>query len=208
MRRVLLTLYLTLLNGIATVVSWATRRPRVESHLVRGFVVVLVNTRPDIASTAVLERFREALDLIAKYQPTRYAHLERDVTAFRISREAHRGAYHWDEGFIVTELTFLARRDIGAAVVASSILHEGVHARIHCFSPAATGRDPAREERICRTAELWFGQSLPSELGEPVIERALESLALSDADIAPRATQAEEQAAIARVDQEVMRGAS
>ena len=46
-------------------------------------------------------------------------------------------------------------------------------------------REPAREERLCRKAELAFGLALPPELGAPVIERARESLALSDAAVAP-----------------------
>ena len=49
----------------------------------------------------------------------------------------------------------------------------------------AEGRDRAREERLCRRAELAFGESLPPSLGEPVVERARESLGLADLDVAP-----------------------
>ena len=45
--------------------------------------------------------------------------------------------------------------------------------------------DAAREERICRRAELDFGRSLPSGLGAPVVERAVASLQLADAEVAP-----------------------
>jgi DNA-binding transcriptional regulator YdaS (Cro superfamily) len=44
----------------------------------------------------------------------------------------------------------------------------------------------AHEERICRRAELAFGRSLPPELGAPVIERALGTLAMADEEVAPR----------------------
>ena len=47
------------------------------------------------------------------------------------------------------------------------------------------GRDMAGEERLCRRAELEFGLSLPAPLGAPVVERARESLALSDENVAP-----------------------
>ena len=57
----------------------------------------------------------------------------------------------------MTELTFLARTDITAAPVAASILHEGMHARVHAMGVDAESRDRAREERICRRAELDFG---------------------------------------------------
>ena len=85
----------------------------------------------------------------------------------------------------MTEMTFLARTDITAAPVASSIPYEGTHARAHAMGVDPRDRDTAREERICRRAELEFGQSLPPELGAPVIARASESLELSDADVAP-----------------------
>jgi hypothetical protein len=54
----------------------------------------------------------------------------------------------------MTELTFLARRDITAAPVASSILHEGMHARVHAMCEHSGPRDMAREERLCRRVEF------------------------------------------------------
>jgi len=151
-----------------------------------GIRVVLENSRPDIASSDVLERLKESLDLIAAHQPWRLRHLQRDINAIRVVRFACRGAFVPDERVIITELTFLARRDITAAPVASSIIHEGVHARCHAFGVLRQGHaDLAREERLCRRAELAFGESLPPELGAPVIERALASLALEDLGVAP-----------------------
>lgn len=85
----------------------------------------------------------------------------------------------------MVELTFLARRDIGPATVASTIVHEGMHARVHRMGVKEEGRDRAREERICRRAELEFGQALPADIGAPVVERALASLQLDDSDVAP-----------------------
>lgn len=158
--------------------------------MIRGIPVVLTNSRADIVDADVLERLREALELIATYQPQRLRHLQRDVRAIRVERFPTRGAFLPQDQVVLTELTFLARRDISAAPVASSILHEGVHARVHAFRarvlrgfPATP--DMAREERLCRRAELSFGRSLPPALGAPVIERAMQSLELSDRDVAP-----------------------
>lgn len=156
---------------------------RLELH---GIPVILENSRPDIASSDVLERLAEALDLIAQHQPWRLRHLRRDIHAIRVVRFACRGAFIPDAREIITELTFLARRDITAAPVASSIVHEGVHARVHAFGVLRQGHeDLAREERLCRRAELAFGRALPEALGAPVVERALASLALEDLDVAP-----------------------
>ena len=181
--------------------------PRTEVYVVRGIRVELTNTRPDIAAAAVLERLDEALALIERYQPIRFAHLRRDIRVIVVQRFASRGAYLHEHRAILTELTFLARRDIGPEVVASSVLHEGVHARTFCLARSQAGTQPAREERMCRRAELTFGRALPAEAGVPVIARALESLALDDMDVAPRFTAAEGQAAVERVDR-AQRGTS
>ena len=150
-----------------------------------GIRVVVDNSRPDIATSDVLERLDEALALIARHQPWRLRHLQRDLDEIRVVRFPCRGAWIPGEGACVTELTFLNRRDITAAPVASSIIHEGMHARVDRMGVNRYGRDRAREERLCRRAELEFGQSLSPELGAPVIQRAVESLALADQEVAP-----------------------
>ena len=167
------------LGRLRTLVSGA------DVYTIRGFRVVVENSRPDISTPAVLARLDDALALAERYQPWRVQHLRRDLRQFWIVRFPCRGAYFPDARTCMTELTFLARTDITAAPVASSILHEGMHARVHRMGVRPESRDIAREERICRRAELDFGRSLPPELGAPVVMRALESLALDDVDVAP-----------------------
>ncbi|HYW32167.1 MAG TPA: hypothetical protein VE869_11715 [Gemmatimonas sp.] len=160
------------------------------SLMVRGLRVDVDNTRADIRTEDVVERLDAALTLIEQYQPLRFRHLQRDVRAISVERYPCRGAFRPDDRTVITELTFLARRDISAAPVASSILHEGVHARVHAFSARVLGgrghaRDMAREERLCRRAEITFGRALPPALGAPVLERALATLELDDRGVAP-----------------------
>src|SRR3982750_2355805 len=64
-----------------------------EMHQVRGFQVVVENSRPDIATLDVLARFDEALGLIQAHQPWRLAHLRRDLAPFWIVRHACPGAF-------------------------------------------------------------------------------------------------------------------
>ena len=156
-----------------------------EVHEIRGFEVIVENSRPDIATSDVLARLGEALELIERVQPWRMAHLRRDLAGFLVTRYPCRGAYFPDSRACMTELTFLARRDITAAPVASSIIHEGMHARVHQSGVRAESRDLPREERICRRAELDFGLALPPNVGAPVVERARASLELEDAEVAP-----------------------
>jgi hypothetical protein len=157
----------------------------IETFVLHGVPVIVENSRPDIATADVVARLDEALALIERYQPWRLRHLRRDVDAIRVVRFPCRGAWIPDEGACVTELTFLNRRDITAAPVASSIVHEGMHARVDRMGVSRHSRDRAREERLCRRAELEFGEALPPELGAPVVQRALESLTLADQDVAP-----------------------
>jgi hypothetical protein len=177
-----------------------------EAFDVRGFRVVVENTRPDIETPAVLARLDEALGLIERYQPWRLKHLERDLAEFWVVRFPCRGAYFPESRRCMTELTFLARTDITAAPVAASILHEGMHARVHNMGVSMDSRDAAREERLCRRAELDFGLSLPFELGAPVVERARASLELSDEDVAPEIDWAEAQRRQDAIDRAAMDG--
>lgn len=152
---------------------------------IHGFDVIVDNTRPDIQTSDVLRRLDEALSLIDDYQPWRLAHMRRDLNGFVVMRYACRGAFFPETRTCMTELTFLARTDITAAPVAASILHEGIHAHVHAVGAATDMRNRAREERLCRRAELEFGLALPRELGAPVVERAVASLQLEDSDVAP-----------------------
>ena len=156
-----------------------------EKHEIRGFEVIVENTRPDISTAQVLQRLDESLALIDRYQPWRLAHLRRDLLRIKVARFPCRGAYFPLERTVLTELTFLARTDIGPATVASSIVHEGIHARVSERGVSPEQRDMAREERLCRRAELEFGLALPPEIGAPVVERARASLALEDEEVAP-----------------------
>jgi hypothetical protein len=166
----------------------------VERHVVHGIPVEVENTRPDIATADVLARLDEALALVARHQPWRLRHLRRDLRAIAIVRFPCRGAFFPETRTCVTELTFLARRDIDAGPVASSILHEGMHARVHAWRShlarrpvrwAPSAEDHAREERLCRRAELAFGRALPPGMGAPVVQRALDALGMADAEVAP-----------------------
>lgn len=156
-----------------------------EVYEVRGFRVVVENSRPDISTGDVLARLDEALALIERYMPWRMRHMRRDLRDFWVVRYPCRGAYLYAERRCMTELTFLARRDITAATIASSILHEGMHARMYEMGVRVHEASSARMERICRRAELDFGYALPLALGAPVIERALATIDLDDADVSP-----------------------
>jgi hypothetical protein len=57
---------------------------------------------------------------------------------------------------------------------------------------------PAREERLCRRAELEFGLAVPD--GSVVVARARESLTLADQAVAPAVDWAEAARRVAEAD--------
>lgn len=190
-----------------------------EVHDVRGFRVVVENPYPEIDTASVLRRLDDALGLIERYQPWRLRHLREDARQFWVVRYPCRGAYFPGARTVMTELTFLARTDITAATVASSIVHEGIHARVDrmrtYLRAVSTRADPIpptpdmpREERLCRRAELAFGRALPPALGTPVIARAAATLSLEDEEVAPTIDWTEAMSRVSVADAASRRGIS
>jgi hypothetical protein len=106
----------------------------------------------------VLQRLDDALQLIEQAQPWRLRHLQRDLRYFWVVRYACRGAHFPDDRACMTELTFLNRRDITAAPVAASIVHEGMHARVDCMGCTARG-DRGASACAGSRAGVWLALS-------------------------------------------------
>jgi len=172
------------------------------SRDILGLRVDVVNTRPDIDTGRVFRRAEAVLMLVARYQPARFAHLRRDLARILVERYPTRGAFMPETRTCLLELTFMANESFSDAQVASTLIHEGMHARLtalevrYGIASFATAR--ARHERICRRAELAFGYAVPN--GEAVVERALESLQLVDEAVAPSIDWQEAQRRVAQVD--------
>jgi hypothetical protein len=166
---------------------------------VHGLPVAVLNTRPDIETSAVLQRLEAVLELIQTYQPRRYRLLKRDLAGFVVQRYACRGAYLPPSHTCLVELTFLANAGFSDAQIAASIVHEATHARLHRLGLALTS---AEAERVCRRAEIALGRAVPN--GDAVIARAEESLALADSDVAPEVDWDLARRRVAAVDREAL----
>lgn len=181
-----------------------------DSRIIDGMRVDVVNTREDIATERVFARASAILARVKHYQPARYAHLKRDVSGILVERFPCRAAYFPDTRSILLELTFMANEGFSDSQVAASLVHEGMHARldrlVERFGIRSYADAAARHERICRRAELHFGEAVPD--GGPVIERALETLAMEDAEVAPDVDWAEAQRNIALADRKATGGLS
>ena len=170
--------------------------PHTERRTLRGIPTTVVNTRPDIDTADVLERLDAALGLIETHTPHYFRHIRRDFAGLHVERYACRGAYFPAQRICLVELTFVVNRSFTLAQVASTIVHEGMHARLHALGIEAESR--AREERFCRRAEIEFGSLAPG--GEAVVERALAAMAGSDEEVAPVIDPALARRRIAEVD--------
>jgi hypothetical protein len=164
-------------------VDAAKERLSTDSRTVRGVQVTVVNTRPDIDTERVFQKLDGALGVIERYQPHRLRRFRRDVSGIIVKRFACRAAFFGDTRQCLIELTFAGEGRFSDAQVAASIVHEGVHARLHTMGLAAHPGCPAPQARLCRKAELELGLAVPN--GEAVVERALASLSLEDVDVAP-----------------------
>lgn len=173
--------------------GWAT-----EKRTVRGLPVTLINTRPDIDSELVFRRIDTALGLIQQYRPETFAQLLQDFSRIYIARYPCRAAFYPDTRTCLVELTFSVNPEFTEAQIASSIVHEGMHAHVFALGNSDPSRRPD-EERLCRQAELEFGLAIPN--GEAIVRRATESLQLEDDDVAPVIDWRQAQQAIAEVDE-------
>jgi hypothetical protein len=174
------------------------------TRTIRGIRVDVDNPRPDIDTEQVFQRADAVLALVEQYQPWRVQHLRRDLAMIVVKRFACRGAYFPDVRACLLELTFMVNPSFSDAQVAATLVHEGMHARLDrfCdhFGVLPFPHQRARHERICRRAELEWGLAVPD--GEPVVQRALESLALADAEVAPEVDWREADRRVAQIDRE------
>jgi hypothetical protein len=165
---------------------------------VHGIPVRVINTRTDIDTAQVMQRLTGALDLIATYAPRNFRRMRQDFAGIVIKRFPCRGAFFHQERECLVELTFTVNPAHTLEEIASSIVHEATHARVARMCGPLAQEQRAREERLCRQAELEFGLALPGGAG--VVERARLALRMSDQDVAPAVNWAEGARRVAAAD--------
>ena len=169
-----------------------------EHRRICGIRVRIINTRRDIDTSQVLERLTQALDLIAAYAPRRFRRLRQDFAGLVVRRFPCRGAFFHEERECLVELTFTVNPRHSIAEIAASIVHEATHARVAQMCGPLPQEQRAREERLCRKAELELGLAVPD--GGVVVDRARFALGMSDQDVAPVVDWAEGARRVAAAD--------
>jgi hypothetical protein len=164
-------------------VRQAVSHAAIDQRRMHGIEVVVRNDYEHASTEALFDKIEAALGLIADVQPWRVPMLRRDFARIVVRQNTGCRAMFEHAGNCVLDTYFVAA--FTPAQVGSSIVHEGVHARLRGGGRVVPPDLIAWEERLCRKAELGFGLRVPD--GAAVVERARASLALSDRDIAPLA---------------------
>lgn len=157
-------------------------QPQAKTRIVHGIPIRLTNPGTWGSDEHVFGKIHGALDLIATHQPRRLRRMRGDFE--RIEIRLHppcRAAFLMPARTCLLDVYFVAT--FPPEQIASSVVHEGIHARIRRAGVRTAELDRAREERLCRGAELDFGLAIPG--GAAVVERARASLALGDEEVAP-----------------------
>jgi len=158
-----------------------------ERRTIAGVLVLVTEPRQDFDTEHLFAKVAGALALVERYKPMRLRRLQKDVERIWVRRHpACRAAFFHASRSCVLDSYFVDTFPVEA--IGSSIVHEGVHARVR--AAGVRTHAPAKEERLCRRAELRYGLAIPG--GESVVARARASLELADDEIAPRVDWAEE----------------
>jgi hypothetical protein len=172
-----------LTDPLAARLRKAATRAASERRTLHGIEVWILNDGQFASTEALFGTVRAALDLAARHAPWRLSAMRRDFTRIFLLRMDGVRALLDAERVCRLDTYFVAK--FAAEQVASSIVHEGVHARLRRGGRTVPRDLIAWEERLCRKAELAFGLRLPN--GAAVVERARVSLTLPDHDVAPLA---------------------
>jgi hypothetical protein len=178
-------------NMLQQIRGWAATKIRqIERRLVhqeRTVCGIIVNVRatPAYDFDTVFAGVEDALAIIAEHHPVWIRRIQRDVAKIYVYRRpSGRGAFVPDLRGIVLDSYFVST--FTPAEVGSCIVHEATHARIEALDKGASYSEcRARHERICRRAEIRFGQRLSEPERLPVIERARAALEGTDEEVAP-----------------------
>ena len=157
---------------------------RTERREYRGISLSMYIGSAPLDTAQLWPKLYAALDLIGDHTPVWLRRMQQMRNSINIRRIPGTRARLINGNETLLDPYLLA--DFLPAQIASSIVHEATHARIRYYRIPFTAQKLAREERVCRRAELRFGQAILSggvEGAHAVVERAQMALAAKDEDV-------------------------
>lgn len=135
-----------------------------EVRKIVGFrVAVLVVDADHDRIEKYFSKIETALRLIERTTPRRFAHLRRDVRCIWVTPLASnvRGEWHASDASCILSERSLRDDGVSPTLLASTIVHEGMHARLHRAGLTPTDATRERHEQICWRASRAFLRRAP-----------------------------------------------
>jgi hypothetical protein len=163
----------------AILVNWLTER-----RTMHGLSLSMYIESAPLKTSDLWPKLQAALDLIAGHHPVWIRRMQRMNNSVNIRRIPGTRARLIENHKTILDPYLLA--DFSPAQIAASIVHEATHARLRFYGVEFRRETLAKEERMCRRAELRFGKRLQQagiEGAQAVIARAATALAAKDEEV-------------------------
>jgi hypothetical protein len=157
-----------------------------ERRQLHGIRVSVLDNSSKYDVKEIWARLVDALDLIAVHRPIWIGRMHRLEVGIHVRVTPGTRAKLLSGKLAVLDSYFVS--SFPPAQTAASIIHEATHARIRATGVPFERTTLAKEERLCRQAELRFGRALLERSvpgAEEVVRRAEACLSMTDDDIAP-----------------------
>lgn len=126
-------------------------------------IPVYVERADELAPDACFSKVSEALSLIARYDPARFARMRRDLRRILVDgNRVSRGQYVSEFTLCRLDDAYVASEQTSAAELALTIVHEAAHAKVDRAGISYSPDRQIRIERVCVAAEIAFARKLPN----------------------------------------------
>lgn len=153
-------------NRLLRIAYWLSPKRRISNIETAGSLLVSSEERQ-----VAFEKVEKALLAFQRYSPCHFSRFQRDVEKIYIGGEpSFWGQYVHSLRLVQLNPDYVVAEEISEESIASTLVHEGQHARLYRLGFDYDPSIRARIERLCFIAEKNFGRRLPN--GEKLIERA------------------------------------
>ena len=125
-------------------------------------VLVAVSFASPAEADAAFDRIGVAFNLLEFYGRRSLAVLRQDVAGIWIwVASAGRGEWHRDTRLVILDKHYVVDPQTDPREIASTLVHEATHARLHRMGLESTPERGERIERLCFQRQLAFARRLP-----------------------------------------------
>lgn len=153
---------------------WLFRRAK--GHAILGITVAIDHGTTE-GRAICLREIEAALRLIHDCDPRRFRRIKKDIDGIFVYKATGAlGCFHASIRLVTLRFDYIVSPSNSTAEIASTLVHEGTHARLDALGFDYTPERRARIEAICTRSEIAFARRLPDPEG--LFEEAERRLAL------------------------------